>query len=59
MVGWELKEAFAIDTQGAGHATVENGIYSLNSITKQQHADTITTRTAKDPKTTTTTATGS
>lgn len=40
-------------------ATAENRIYSLNSITKQQHADTITTRTAPDPKTAATAATGS
>lgn len=46
---------FQLDTG----ATVENRIYSLNSITKQQHADTITTRTAPDPKTAATAATGS
>lgn len=34
-------------------------IYSLNSIPTQQHTDTITTRTAADPKTTATTTSGS
>lgn len=41
------------------NATVENRIYSLNSTKKQQHADTITTRMAKDPKTAATTTTES